>query len=54
VAFFARYMPTGDHVLSYTMRAEGNGSSTALPTHVVNMYAPQISASGGETEVTVN
>jgi uncharacterized protein YfaS (alpha-2-macroglobulin family) len=54
MAMFARDMPRGDNILTYTLRAEGSGSCAVLPTHVLNMYAPQFTASGAESKVVVS
>jgi uncharacterized protein YfaS (alpha-2-macroglobulin family) len=54
VAMFARYMPRGDNVFNYTMRAEGYGAAAVLPTHVSDMYAPQVTASGEESKLEVS
>lgn len=39
-AFFIRSLAAGDKVLTYTMRVESPGKSTALPTTIANMYDP--------------
>ncbi|HWD40357.1 MAG TPA: MG2 domain-containing protein [Fimbriimonas sp.] len=53
VSLFARQMPSGMHVLEYTMRVEGPGKAAALPTYVEDMYDPNINTSGGETDLEV-
>lgn len=39
-AFFATALPKGTSTITYTMRAEMLGKSTALPTVAYNMYDP--------------
>lgn len=39
-AFFTRNLPAGKSTITYTMRAEMAGKSTALPTVIYNMYDP--------------
>ena len=53
VGIFARYLPKGNSVVTYTMRAEGTGLSHTLPTRVSNMYDPRQSAQSGETNLEV-
>lgn len=52
-AFFMRRLKRGTQRLTYTMRAEQIGLGHALPTTISNMYDPTVSASGGETILTV-
>ncbi len=52
-AFFSRRIPKGKSVIRYMMRAEGAGSSCALPATVVNMYDSAQSANSTESTLTV-
>lgn len=54
VAFFARNIPGGKSVITYTMQAENPGVSRALPTEAYNMYDAADSASGGELSLKVD
>jgi len=54
VSLFADAMPAGTHKLTYMMRAQGLGSSTALPTYVEDMYRPSLNSSGGGSPLTVS
>lgn len=53
VALFARYVPAGDSMMTYAMRAENPGTAQALPTTAFNMYDPTDSASTSEMVVNV-
>jgi Large extracellular alpha-helical protein len=44
IAFFARRLPAGTHVLEYNLRAQTPGTSHALPTHVEGMYDASVRA----------
>lgn len=52
-AFFMRRLKRGTQRLTYTIRAEQIGVGHALPTTISNMYDPTVSASSGETTLTV-
>jgi uncharacterized protein YfaS (alpha-2-macroglobulin family) len=54
VSLFANYMPKGEHKLSYVMRAEGHGTSCALPTRAELMYRPDVNASADGFNFQVN
>lgn len=53
VAIFARFLPTGEKVITYTVRVEAPGTCAALPTLVSSMYDPEAvaSSSGAKFEV---
>jgi uncharacterized protein YfaS (alpha-2-macroglobulin family) len=53
VAIFARFVPTGEKVITYTVRVETPGTCAALPTSVSSMYDPEAvaSSSGAKFEV---
>ena len=53
IAFFARSITKGKHVIEYNLRAETLGSYRALPTLVQAMYAPEMRAETAETPVTI-
>ena len=40
IAFFARKLPKGKHVLEYNLKAQTPGTCHALPTTVQTMYDP--------------
>lgn len=54
VALFAQFIPTGEKVITYTIRVENPGLSSALPTAVSSMYDPDAvaSSSGSKLEVS--
>ncbi len=50
IAFFARSIPAGKHVLEYNLRAKTPGTYKALPTFLQPMYAPDLHVeTGGAT-----
>jgi uncharacterized protein YfaS (alpha-2-macroglobulin family) len=53
IAIFARNLPKGESKVAYTMRAEGTGTASALPTWAGNMYDPSAYASTGETRLEI-
>jgi len=53
VALFVGYLPQGDKVMTYTIRVENPGLSTALPTLVSNMYDPDAVASSAGAKLEV-
>ena len=52
-AFFSRRIPKGTSKITYMFRAEGSGTSQALPALVSNMYDPSRRASSAENLLTV-
>ena len=54
IAIFARWLPAKSSKVTYTMRAEGAGTASALPTRVGPMYDPSLWASTGETRLEVS
>jgi uncharacterized protein YfaS (alpha-2-macroglobulin family) len=53
IAFFARTLSKGKHVVEYNLRAQTSGTYRVLPTFVEPMYAPAARAESGDAEVTV-
>lgn len=53
MAFFARDLPQGKHVIEYNLRAQTPGEYRALPTFLQPMYAPGIWAESAEARVEV-
>lgn len=53
IAIFARWLGKGENKVTYTMRAEGVGKGSALPTCVGNMYDPSAYASTGESRLEI-
>lgn len=53
IAFFARSMPAGKHVLEYNLRAKTPGAYKALPTFLQPMYAPDLHVETGGATVEV-
>ena len=53
IAFFARKMGKGKHVIEYNLHATTPGSYHVMPALVQAMYSPQIHAETSETKVTV-
>ena len=53
IAFFARHMSKGKHVVEYNLRAQTPGTFNALPTLLQAMYAPEVRAESGESSVSV-
>jgi uncharacterized protein YfaS (alpha-2-macroglobulin family) len=53
LAFFARRIPKGESKITYNMRAEQVGTSSALPSTVRNMYDPGRWASSAEAKIEV-
>jgi uncharacterized protein YfaS (alpha-2-macroglobulin family) len=54
IAFFARKMPKGKHVLEYNLRAQTPGTSRALPTVVQGMYDAGFRGESGATPVEIS
>ena len=53
IAFFARTLTQGEHVIEYTLRVQTPGTYNALPTLVEGMYAPGSRAETAGTRVEV-
>jgi uncharacterized protein YfaS (alpha-2-macroglobulin family) len=53
IAFFARTLPKGRHVIEYNLRAQTPGSFHALPALLQPMYAPETRAESAETVVNI-
>jgi uncharacterized protein YfaS (alpha-2-macroglobulin family) len=53
IAFFARSMPKGEHIIEYNLRAQTPGQYHTLPTFLQAMYAPEIQAWSPETRVDI-
>ncbi len=53
IAFFARHMSKGKHIIEYNLRAQTPGTFNALPTMLQAMYDPGVRAESGETSVSI-
>jgi uncharacterized protein YfaS (alpha-2-macroglobulin family) len=53
VAFFARSMPKGRHVIEYHLRAQTPGNYRTLPTMLQGMYAPQTRSESASESVEI-
>ena len=53
IAFFARKLPKGKHVLEYNLRAQTPGTGRALPASVRTMYNPTFRGESGTAVVEV-
>ncbi len=53
IAFFARKMLKGKHVLEYNLRAQTPGTSRALPTVIQGMYDAGLRAESGATPLEI-
>ena len=53
IAFFARELSKGHHVIEYNLRAQTPGICRALPTLVQAMYAPDIAAETAEDRLEI-
>ena len=53
IAFFARSMSKGKHVIEYNLRAQTPGSYHVLPAFLEPMYQPDIHAESAESRVEV-
>ena len=53
IAFFARSLPKGRHVIEYNLRAQTPGVYHILPTLLQAMYAPETKANSAETRVEI-
>ena len=54
VAFFARNLPKGKHIIEYNLRVQTPGNCRALPTLVQAMYAPETHAESAEDKISVS
>ena len=53
VALFVRWLPRGQHSVSYRLRAEIPGKFSALPTRAEAMYAPELKANSDEIKLNI-
>ncbi|MEO7454449.1 MAG: MG2 domain-containing protein [Fimbriimonadales bacterium] len=53
IVYFIEYLPEGEEVIEYTLRAESPGKATALPAVVSGMYEPDDSAYTGARTLEV-
>ena len=53
IAFFARTLSKGHHVIEYNLRAQTPGMCRALPTLVQAMYSPNITAETAEDRLEI-
>ncbi|MBI3948302.1 MAG: hypothetical protein HY321_20470 [Armatimonadetes bacterium] len=53
IAFFARRLGAGEHVLEYYLRASVPGRYHVMPTSLSGMYDPALRAGGAESRVAV-
>ncbi len=53
IAFFARTLSAGQHVIEYNLRAQTPGTYRALPTLLQAMYAPDQKAETAEAKVEI-
>jgi uncharacterized protein YfaS (alpha-2-macroglobulin family) len=53
IVYFIEYLPEGEQVIEYTLRAESPGKATALPAVVSGMYEPDDSAYTGARTLEV-
>jgi uncharacterized protein YfaS (alpha-2-macroglobulin family)/5-hydroxyisourate hydrolase-like protein (transthyretin family) len=53
IAFFARTLTKGEHVIEYNLRAQTPGSYHALPTLLQGMYIPETRGESAEARVEV-
>ncbi len=53
IAFFAKTITKGKHVIEYNLRAQTPGSYHTLPTLVQGMYTPETRAETAETRVVI-
>jgi uncharacterized protein YfaS (alpha-2-macroglobulin family) len=53
IAFFAKTITKGKHVIEYNLRAQTPGTYHALPTLVQGMYTPETRAETAETRVQI-
>jgi uncharacterized protein YfaS (alpha-2-macroglobulin family) len=53
IAFFARSLTKGEHVIEYNLRAQTPGANHALPTMLQAMYEPSIRAYSPEARIEI-
>jgi alpha-2-macroglobulin len=53
IAFFAKTLPKGTHVIEYNLRAQTPGQYHTLPTFLQAMYEPERRAYSAESRVEV-
>ena len=53
IAFFARHLAKGEHVIEYNLRAQTHGSNHVLPAMLQAMYDPSIRAYSPESRVEI-
>lgn len=53
VSFFVKNLDTGDHTLTYRLRAETPGQFSALPATILGMYAPELAGNSDEMKIGV-
>jgi hypothetical protein len=53
IAFFARTLPKGEHVIEYNLRAQTPGSYHVMPAMLQAMYAPETRAESSEARVEI-
>lgn len=53
IAFFARHLDKGSHIIEYHLRAQTPGSYHTLPTVLSGMYQPDLRGASAETRVTI-
>ena len=53
IAYFARRLRPGTHVIEYNLRAQSPGVSRALPTHIEGMYDAGVRAESATTRLEV-
>jgi hypothetical protein len=53
IAFFARSIPKGEHVIEYNLRAQTTGACHVLPAVVEAMYSPELHTESPEARVEV-
>ena len=53
IAFFARSLSQGQHVIEYNLKAQTPGSYHTMPALMQAMYAPEMKAESAETRVEI-
>jgi len=53
MVYFLDYVPAGERVFTYLLRAETPGNFSALPARAELMYQPSIGGNSGETSVEI-
>jgi uncharacterized protein YfaS (alpha-2-macroglobulin family) len=54
IAFFARSLPKGEHILEYNLRAQTDGVYRALPCEVQAMYDPTAHGASSTTPMEIH